>query len=294
MDVLIQYIVNEWNTIIAAPLILGAVLLVSLVAGYLGARWRYERLIGIKDEKYAQLKDANTKLGNSEPTDIDVVLKPEYQAYDSSNSRDFYNNIAIGYDQRNSPELVETHREIIRIIGNHLQNKTNFKVLDLGGGTGKLIAHHFFDSKVITWIYVDSSPAMVEQFAKNLRNTNLNLDIKVKDIRDINGLYPAKTCDVILLSLLLTSMQDMPNFQELSTLLKDDGIFIIADIDPVYTIQHPYYVVTVENRPHALRTNPVNLSELNKNMISCGLKQTAVKTIQEGSINYSFVYVFNR
>lgn len=135
---------------------------------------------------------------------------------------------------------------------------------------------------------------MVEQFSQNLRNTKLHLDIKVKDILSISGLYPTKTFDVILLSLVLTSMPRMPNFEEILTFLKDDGIFIIADIDPDYTTLYPFYIVLVGKRPLAFIPNRINVSELNKTMISFGLKQLAIKTIKDGDTNYSFVYVFTR
>lgn len=220
--------------------------------------------------------------------------KSRYKEYDASHSQAFYNATAAFYDQRNSPELLETHREVIKFISNHLGEKTAFKVLDLGGGTGKLIALHFFDSEEITWSYLDYSPAMVEQFSQNLRNTKLHLDIKVKDILSISGLYPTKTFDVILLSLVLTSMPRMPNFEEILTFLKDDGIFIIADIDPDYTTLYPFYIVLVGKRPLAFIPNRINVSELNKTMISFGLKQLAIKTIKDGDTNYSFVYVFTR
>jgi len=107
---------------------------------------------------------------------------PFDMGYDVKDSKKFYDAISSQYDQRNSASLLRTHEQVIRSIKQAVERRANVKLLDLGGGTGKLVAHHFFDSTTIHWVYVDESALMVEQFRKNLEGTKLRRTVEVEEI----------------------------------------------------------------------------------------------------------------
>ena len=66
--------------------------------------------------------------------------------YPTEDALKFYSAIAEGYDSRNSPSLQKSHLCTLEKIESFLGQKNNWSVLDLGGGTGKLIALHFFNN----------------------------------------------------------------------------------------------------------------------------------------------------
>src|SRR5262249_59132759 len=91
--------------------------------------------------------------------------------YTTDRARDFYQEIAPNYDLRNSGNLVSTHLATVATIQRLRAQRSSLRVLDLGGGTGKLIAIHFFNDPTISWTYVDFCPAMADEFRRNLDRT---------------------------------------------------------------------------------------------------------------------------
>ena len=219
---------------------------------------------------------------------------PFDKGYDVGDSKDFYDAIAAEYDQRNSPSLLRTHEQVIGLVKEAISGRTNSTVLDLGGGTGKLIAHHFFDRSDIHWVYVDNSALMVEQFRKNLADTKLAKTIQVEEIDTYVRRSPQQRCDIIILSLVLTSMGRNPDWGHLVARLADTGRLIIAEIDAAYTATHPYYIVKSGQVRHALRPRPVPLTQLVHEAEAAGLTLLHVHPISEGNAHYAFVAEFTR
>lgn len=217
-------------------------------------------------------------------------------ALEVSDAKIFYEAIATTYDERNSANLLATHMDTLERIEQAQEGKPGIRVLDLGGGTGKNIATHFFNDEDIRWDYVDSSPAMADQMRRNLagRPLSRHLAVYVGDINDLDLLgLKEEAYDVILLSLVLSSMPRMPDFATIAGLLAPRGSLIISDINPDYTQAHPYYEVRADDSSMvAMRMNPVRLLEMLQRLNSAALKLTELTSIGKGCPPYSFNATF--
>lgn len=222
-----------------------------------------------------------------------VIQPPPFdKGYTVAESKEFYDAIAEHYDQRNSPSLLRTHAEVIKTIKATIDGRTDIQVLDLGGGTGKLIAHHFFDRSDIHWVYVDQSALMVDQFRKNLDGTKLSRTVEVEEINTYIKRAPDRLYDTIIISLVLTSMDKTPDLTSLAARLKHNGRLIVAEIDAAYTATYPYYIVTCGSLRHAMRPRPVPLTQLIHEAGEANLRLDHSHPILEGHLNYGFVASF--
>src|SRR5262249_19323356 len=98
--------------------------------------------------------------------------------------------------------------------------------------------------------------------------------------------------DVILLSLVLSSMPAMPDFGPIAGLLAPGGSLIVTDINPGYTRDNPLYKVAIGGDLLAPRTTPVGPVGGVHRAPEAGLHLTEQKALGEGSTYYSFMTVF--
>jgi ubiquinone/menaquinone biosynthesis C-methylase UbiE len=220
--------------------------------------------------------------------------RPEFaREFDVTQSQEFYQLIAPFYDQRNSVDLRTTQREAADRIRRMRSGRSASRVLDLGGGTGDIASHFYYDD-AIHWTSVDFSPAMVDKFQRNLAGTALaeRLEVVIDDLRRAIGRLPQRTYDIVLLSLVLSSMPELPDFMAIARLLRPGGALIIADIDPLYSALHPYYTVRVDGSQLALRTNPVQPLEIWQRAASAGLEMRESTLVKRGQDSYAFLGVF--
>jgi ubiquinone/menaquinone biosynthesis C-methylase UbiE len=216
-----------------------------------------------------------------------------------SDAAQFYQAIAPNYDQRNSVNLLATHMEVITRIDRIRTVKPGLRVLDLGGGTGQNVATYFFNDRRIRWTYADSCPAMVHQLQQHLAGRPLyeRLSVYVEDINRIHQKVPAKSHDVVLLNLVLSSMPQLPDFTRIAALVASRGRLIIADINPLYTNAHPYYKATAaDGTLVAMRTCPVQPLEIVTRAREAGLQLTEISQIgtTTAGISYSFIVALER
>lgn len=214
--------------------------------------------------------------------------------YGVNNSREFYQEIAPYYDLRNSGNLVSTHLATVAELQKAHAERGPLRVLDLGGGTGKLIAIHFFNDDDIAWTHVDSCSAMGEAFRRNLAGTPLGAKstIILDDLAVAVRQSEPESFDVIVLSLVLSSMPALPDFQDIARLLVPGGRLIVTDISPGYTHANPLYKVVVKEGLVALRTQAVDPYEVVRRAEAAGLRASRQRTLGEGSAYYSFLTVF--
>ncbi len=203
---------------------------------------------------------------------VDKTL-PNIKNFNIKNAIDFYNTIAKMYDERNSKKLLESHRRVIEEIENHLNEDRNYNILDLGGGTGKLITNHFFNKENITWTYVDKSTSMIKKFQEIMDEAPLRTEIIVEDIDNIHNRLKGKKFDVIIISWVLSSMPHNPDFSLLKNLLADNGILIITDNDQAHSSLNPYYDFIIEGESYALEIRPINPLELEEELTEIGYKR---------------------
>lgn len=209
---------------------------------------------------------------------------------------DFYQKITPNYDLRNSGNLVSTHlATVAQLQAARAQRPTlPLRVLDLGGGTGKLIAIHFFNDDAVSWTYVDFCPAMAAAFRRNLAGHPLgrNSTVVVEDVnRALQQLEP-ESYDVVLISLVLSSMPALPDFASIKRLMAPSGLLVVTDINPGYTRENPLYKVSVDGAIIALRTTEVDPFEVNRRARAAGLDLTKEYYLGEGDTYYSFITVF--
>lgn len=214
-------------------------------------------------------------------------------------ARSFYNIIAPYYDSRNTKNLLKTHEKVISIIKNNLRRVKGGFILDLGGGTGKLITHHFFDNTSISWHYVDNSSEMLKLFNENMYGTKLNVSSELSDIDSFvvdkckSGKFKEKY-DIILICLTLTSMEKNPDWASLASLIKIGGRLIIADIDASYTSKYPYYIFDINQKSFGFIPRKIPMTSLLQEIAGLHLDYIDAHAIFDDSQNYSFVVEFEK
>ena len=135
---------------------------------------------------------------------------------------------------------------------------------------------------------------MAEQFRRNLLGTPLgdNAKVIVDDVAVTVRQLAAESFDVIVLSLVLSSMPALPDFGPIARLLAPGGLLVVTDISPGYTTDNPLYKVATEDRVVALRTKAVEPYEVIRRAIAAGLRVTRQRPLGEGNTYYSFLTVF--
>lgn len=104
---------------------------------------------------------------------------------------------------------------------------------------------------------------------------------------------PARSYDVVLLNLVLSSMPALPDFAKIAGLVAAGGQLIVADINPLYTSGHPYYQATAaDGRLVAIRTRPVQPLEVVTRAKEAGLNLSEMSQVGSDAISYSFVMTF--
>ena len=250
--------------------------------------------------------------------------QPTGTTFFPKNSVDFYDKIAKKYDDRNSASLYAAHEKVIDLIverrinkkkeaseGNKIidmyNQKVSFVVMDLGGGTGKLIATKFSRISSIQWHYVDESPLMLKCFTENIIGGSAGEADEFSKIRIITTLSDIehyidkcqssdemiKLFDVIIISFALTSMHRNPSWKKINNLLSKDGILIISDIDAWYTARFPYYSVQTKDGDVHLRPRSVPLSGLISE-IGGDLRFISTHPIKQNTVDYAYVTVFGK
>ncbi len=237
-----------------------------------------------------QMNDDPPVSKNEEPR----LSHTEVKNYDLGKSIDFYQVIAEGYDERNSSYLKMAHRSVIEIVERKINQsgKAHSNILDLGGGTGRLIVEHFFNKEGISWFYLDKCEAMASLFKKNLKNTKLATDVKMGDLVDASELYEERFFDLVIVSFVLTSMEKLPSFNAIVDLLVEDGVLIVADIDHSYTISIPDYSVLVNDETHVLHPKPINPLSLCEDLGKLGMRVISARPVLKDEEDYAFCLEF--
>jgi len=243
----------------------------------------------------AQPTDVDPELALPVPRQPARTLTSLYdQEFDAHHARDFYHEVASVYDTRNSGNLVSTHLATISRIQAMRATRSTLQVLDLGGGTGNPIATHFFNDRNVEWTYVDFCPAVETIFRRNLAGYLLERKVTIQrgDLTQVCRQLRQHRYDVVLLSLVLTSMPTLPDFADIARLVTPGGSLIITDISPAYTKIKPYYEVAVSGRLLALQMVPVDPLQVVRRVTAAGLTTTEITPLGDDDPYYSWVATF--
>ena len=213
----------------------------------------------------------------------------------------FYDKSARYYDDSNSAWIAETHTRVISMAMNNLPASES-RILDIGGGTGKFIATNIMQServKDIEWVNLDASQKMLEVFVGYMSTGQMRYSVEQRNIFDISKWNVEKKFDVIIICYLLSSLPELPNFNSINNLLSKDGILIIADADPVYSIDKgKKFVILTEESRNILQLNPINPMQIIVSIQDAGFQLNEINIIkkyiprEKHTVDYSYIASF--
>ena len=210
------------------------------------------------------------KIKNKEKPSISPPSEEKTEHFNVSKSHIFYSKIAEDYDEANSKKMHNTHHAVIEKIEKIMRSKGDdpISVLDLGSGTGKLVAHDFRNNENLKWTNFDLCKEMSDEFEQNLSTAKFSRKSIKGDIMDIGKIdyFEQEKFDIIIICFVLSSMSKYPNFGSIKSFLKDDGSLLIADAYPSFTRAKPLYRV----KNLTLKTKEIRPLKLVSSLMSKG------------------------
>lgn len=286
-----------WESPVWSKVIAGIILaLLGLIAKFVQERWPEK--LDIPAAYFFVFLFVAATAGAMSTLLIKRPSKPSHteeqfdRLFETADSVNFYGQIADHYDERNTDELLQTHRTVVTEIKHFVASKQNCVILDVGGGTGRAIAELFFDYSGVKWVYVDACGAMAEKFHAHMDGAPLRTETHIRTVDEVYESLHEGSVDIIIMSFLISSLPERPHFNKLRRLLSTDGILIVADADPAYVRLRPYYNFRLKGQKIALKTNPIHYLELRHLCERGGLKELRVEPIWKRAVMYSYVAVF--
>ena len=221
-----------------------------------------------------------------EGTKGDVFDDNYSKLYKVENSISFYQTVANKYDERNTNFVFDTHRQVIKKINKKKSMQNSTDVLDIGAGTGRLIATQFSDDKSIRWSCIEPCKGMAKLFKQSMKNSKIEYEIHDCSVYHLNEKIKSKTYDIVIMSLLLSSLERDPDFSNIAKLLKPGGNIIIADFHQ----SNPYYDFTISAKKIALYTRKVSMIEVIQGCLDSKLALKSLDSI-ENRTNYGKTFI---
>jgi ubiquinone/menaquinone biosynthesis C-methylase UbiE len=151
---------------------------------------------------------------------------PEPESMDSVEEVNAYERIVKRFGFWMEDPIVRTLSRLIKKL-----NKTNCKVLDVGGGTGRIAIKYALRMRTCKVWVVDSSPNMLEVALKNISDKKLIDRIIIKQADGKKLTFGDNFFDAVTCSSMLHHIKDpLDLLKEMRRVIKDDGIMVIRDI----------------------------------------------------------------
>ena len=207
---------------------------------------------------------------------------------------EFYDKIAPHYDKGVSRDFINTHSDLNRVIQSQLSTGQTISILDLGGGTGRILSA--FDTEpAIAWHYCDACPAMLNLFKRTFGSASVLREAVCQDAEEF--LQKSTTqFDIIILSFLISSMPHLIDFTQLKQRLKSDGLLVIADANPTYSEKKPKFSIEDKssNIKYSLKIRPIDAPSLSKNASLVGFQICELIGHNKGEQPYSYIATFKK
>jgi len=148
-------------------------------------------------------------------------------------------------ESMDSPEEVIAYERIVKRLGFWMEdpivrilsrlikglNRTDFKILDIGGGTGRVSIKTALKIPTCKIWVVDSSPNMFEIARKNISDKKLTDRIIVRQADGKNLPFENNFFDAVICSNMLHHIRDhLVLLKEMKRVVKDKGIIVIRDL----------------------------------------------------------------
>lgn len=227
------------------------------------------------------------------PLRQDEITDPD--VHDISRSIEFYDKIANSYNRGVSADFIQTHRALNRVIRRRISSHFPTRILDLGGGTGRILsAFEAVDN--LSWFYCDASPRMRDVFAAAFEKSSVVAGITCKDAEEFLR-TDKQEYEIIILSFLISSMPYLVDFQLLKRRITDHGLIVIVEANPTYSETKPKFTVednAASKRRYSLKIRPVDAPTLATRAALVGLGIRDLIGYEKGSTPYSYIATFEK
>ena len=245
---------------------------------------RIENLVKLTEQVLARVPEHRADPARKEESDEVIPL---------SRVVDFYDPIATSYNKRNTGKYLATYIEIEVAIRALLPSIAGITICDLGGGTGTLL-RRFMDQGV-RWTNVDISSRSLavfqSEFVSYPNKSQRNLDVR-KDL----FVEPGERFDVVIMSYLWSSLDSLPDFDQIRGAMHDQSLLVVADNHFAYVRKNPRYgFKDIEGRNLSIYPKPMYPDDLRAQVQAAGFVEISYKMVEfEGAEPYSQIHVFKK
>ena len=222
----------------------------------------------------------------SKPIEFDRVIP-------LANAVVFYDAAAPFYNNRNTGKYLATYAEIEASIQALLPSIDGISVCDVGGGTGTLL--RWFLNKNVSWTNIDVSQKSLQIFSTEFA-AHKQKSLRVKDVRAERFLEAGEKFDVIVMSYLLSSLDQLPDLNQVKEAMSDSSLFVVAENHFDYVNKNPRYGFDFLNgQTISIFPRPMFPDDLRAQIQAYGFIEVAYKLVLfDGGEPYSQVHVFRR
>ncbi len=262
-----------------------------------------DRNLGIIDTRVEALMTANKAQFNTIKLMFDA-FQAERRANPSGSAEleeviplsrvvEFYDQIAISYNRRNTENYLETYGQINAAIRSTIPNLKGLSICDLGGGTGTLLK--LFTQDDVHWTNIDLSKKSLKVFETDFSNYVQKISI-CADIRGNTFMASGQTFDILVMNYILSSLDMPPDFSVIIDAMHEKSILVIADNHNSYVQKYPRYGYKLDDgRTLSIRPRPMKPDELREQIQAAGFIQLSYKLVlKDGSMPYSQINIFQK
>ena len=216
--------------------------------------------------------------------------------YAVSDALSFYDRIADVYDARLTRENLDTLRESAdRLLNSFPDVRQQLHVLDIGAGTGQFL-RLLEGAKRIHWTCIEPAVGMAHVLRRFFEGPPLSPEILGVGLEDAPRYLQGKTFDAISVNFVISSLESIPDFSAVHSLLGANGVLIVSDGHPEIRSASSAFRVRCVDAIHALRIEHRPSSQVAYEITKSGLfvQSDAESTVTKKGRLYSYVLCFRK